>query len=110
GHGFAVFVERPPEQPSVDRPVWDSWLSRTTFPFGVPFDNRRGFAVVLDVHKPLARELHVTLGREWFFRIGKLCEPFLAMVEKGDHAPVVVEKRYPGEHLACRVDDADPLG
>src|SRR5262249_20827533 len=101
GHGFAVFVERPPEQPSVDRPVLDSRLCRTTFPSIVPFDNRWGFAVVLDVHKLLARELHVTLRREWFFRVGKLCEPFLAIVEKSDDALVVVEKRCPSKHFAC---------
>jgi hypothetical protein len=73
-------------------------------------DNQRGFAIVLDVSKPLARELHVAFGREWFRRVGKLSATFQAVIEKGDHAFVVVEHVGPSEHLARRIYDADALG
>ena len=50
------------------------------------------------------------LGWDWLPGIGKLGVPPQAVVEKSEHALVVIEPKRPVEHLAGRIDDADPLG
>src|SRR5207237_8461443 len=63
-----------------------------------------------DVSTSLAREPSIALGRDGFLRVGKLGEPLGAIVKKGEHALVVVERQRPGQNLASGVDDADALG
>src|SRR5215471_17695764 len=110
GQGLAVLVERPAEHSGDDRSLLESWLGRTAFPLGVTDDKRQDLAAVLDVREFVAGEFPVALGWDWLPGIGKLGVPPQAVVEKSEHALVVIEPKRPVEHLAGRIDDADPLG
>src|SRR5207247_4875147 len=98
------------EHPGQNGPLPDARRARTVLPLGMAVDDDRGFAVVRDVSALLAREPPVALGCNGLLRVGKLGEPLGAVVKKGEHALVVVERHRPGQHLAGGVDDADTLG
>lgn len=110
GQGLAVGAERPTDQLRDDGPLGERWRRGTVRPWRVASDDGRDNFVVCNIIELGAWVPHVALGRDVLLRVGVPGESLRGVIEEFEGAPVVVEHQHPIEHLACRVDNADPLG